>query len=142
MRVVGWLPEGPSDFEPGADSALPIQASLEDWVAALYGAATITTSDPVWGGLASSVRHAGKDSDHVAAGIAALDAFFDGIADEADPHWRRTERPSLNVPAWSRLEAVTVGADRWFGRSRSGTLWSLLADGVGRIGEEKRRRWA
>jgi hypothetical protein len=70
------------------------------------------------------------------AEVAALDLYFDRFAPRPGP------RPASAIaPAHRRLEACTVGADRWFGRARSGRVWPLAARTLAIAGETKRRLW-
>ncbi len=142
LRAMEWYPDEAPAVTPGVDPALPDEASLADWVAAVFGAAVVLSSDPRVGALAWSL---GRPVRGVAAGTTdtgPLDTFFDRAADALDPDWRRRARADMGTsPPWSRLETATVGADRWFGRGRAGPLWSGLSGLVAGAGDEKRKRW-
>ncbi len=132
LRIVGWLAEPPT---PLPEPSLPAQASLEDRVAAVLVSPAVK-SDPDL--IALGDAYDGPDDGE----IRRLDAFFDRVADAVDPAWRQhVPGPPATSPAWSRLEAATMDADRWFGHRRTGRLWSSVASAAGWLGEEKRQRW-
>lgn len=142
LRAMGWYPPTAPMVTPGVDPALPDEASVADWVAAVHGAATVVSSGPGVGALAWSLGRPVEGVEPVSTDTRELDAFFDRFADSVDPAWRERPAPTVGIPPpWSRLEAVTMGADRWFGRGRVGPLWSGLADLVAAAGDQKRRRW-
>lgn len=137
LRAMGWYPEAPPRVVIGVKPALPPDCWAVDWVAAVYGALSVEPALPAVAALLESLRSpAGSE-----AAEAALDAYFDQVADGVQPGWRQRHQVTPVPPAWSRLESVSTAADRWFGRGRSAILWPALAAALGRLGEEKRRRW-
>jgi hypothetical protein len=142
LRAMEWYPQAAPAVTPGVDPVLPDEAGVADWVAAVHGASKVVSSEPGVGAMAWSLGRPVDGVGPVGTDTRALDAYFDRLADAVDPSWRgRPALPAGIPPPWSRVEAVTVGADRWFGRARTGPLWSTLTDLAAGAGDQKRRRW-
>lgn len=143
IRAVGWWPEPPFVFSDELGPRLPLEASLEDEIATLWGASQVQVTDPALSVLSAALRLPLSGRSAAPAGdLDELDAFFDRMADQIDPGWRDHAGPATAIPpAWSRLEAATTHADWWFGRRRAGRFWRILHGVVTALGNQKRRRW-
>ncbi|MGQ0615619.1 MAG: hypothetical protein ACT4PW_01285 [Acidimicrobiia bacterium] len=139
LRAAGWYPVEAPAVTPGRDPALPGEAGIADHVAAVLGASRIVSDGPDIGALAWALGRPLVGTGPAGTDVAVLSRYFDDLADQVDPGWRRlTPRPPTVVARWARMEAATVAADRWFGRGRGGRAWEAVADGVGRLGRLKR----
>lgn len=116
------------------DVPLP-PAGAEDYAAWVYGAPAVSTADPFVAGLA---RALGRDCDGPATGPDAADRLERFLGRWAGPPGTGPDHLAV-PPAFSRLEAATVAADRWFGRRGPGAGWDRLSTAVGWAGRMKRR---
>lgn len=125
---------GPGPYVGGLGQ-LPVPGTgAEDHAAWVYGSPAVETDDPFVAGLARALGRpcrgpaADPDARH------RLEGFFLRWAGPPGPE------PARAVPPpYSRLEAATVAADRWFGRRGPGMGWERLSSAVGWAGRIKRR---
>lgn len=138
LRLMGWYPDPPPVVVPGTAPVLPDQATVEDHLAVIYGAAGVSAADPAIAALSSALRDGPPGPEETRA----LTAFFDQQADAVDPGWRgRWPHDPAAASAFARGEAANLHGDRLFGRRRAGRLWTAISDVVWRLAEQKRRRW-
>ena len=131
--VLGHRP-GPGPMTGGLADAPPGAAGAEDLAAWVYGSPSVETDDPFVAALARALGRpcSGPPGDPGARDH--LDGFFE--------RWAGPPRPvpaRAVPPAYSRVEAASAGADRWFGRRGPGAGWEQLSRAVAWSGRLKRR---
>lgn len=120
------------------DAAARAGATPEELIAGVRAAGSVETTDPYLAALAWSLGVQCRGPIPAPGSTALVDSWLDDALGPLSGPSASGPRADL-PPEWGRLEAATVGGDRFFGRRAPPPTWEAAAAAVGRLGQIKRR---
>lgn len=137
LEKVGWDRPLPPTLTSLGD--LPQTVTIpEDMVALVAGAVRVATDDPFLAALARCFGRPCDGPDQSADAVQQLDDLIDRFASRPAATSVDTGPDPAVSPTRSRMEALTVRADRRFGRSGMARGWEGLYAAVSAAGRAKR----